>query len=190
MGTRRRAVRVGLAALAVAFLLLASTAGAERAWVKGEVRLNVRSGPGTAYRILGSIKTGDPLTVVLREKRWTRVQTSDGVDGWIPAGYLANAPPPLVRLAQLEEETKSLREQLDTVGAEASELRSSNESLSTSDAEQRSELERLTRENLELRAGARWPEWITGALILSTGMVLGAILNRVSGRGRRQRIRL
>lgn len=182
--------RTAAAVLLALGLLAPQASGAERAWIKGEVRLNLRSGPGTAYRILTGVQTGDALTVMERDERWTRVRTGDGKVGWIPAGYLEPKPPPGVRLAQLEVEARRLREQLEKTGAEAEALRASNESLTTSDTEQRAELERLTRDNLELRAGARWPEWITGALILSTGMVLGAILSRLSGRGRRQRIRL
>ena len=119
-----------------------------------------------------------------------RSGTANDETGWIPAGYLDKEPPPRVRLEQLETETQRLREQLEKVDAEATELRTTNESLSSSDAERSERLERLDRENVALRAGARWPHWITGALILSTGMVLGALLSRISGRGRRQRIRL
>lgn len=171
-------------------LLWPEASSAQRAWIKGEVRLNLRSGPGTNYRILAGVKTGDALTVLDRQERWTKVRTAEGKSGWIPAGYLDTNPPPTVRLEQLETESKELREQLEKIDGEAKELRSSNESLSSSDVEKTNEINRLTRENLELRAGARWPEWITGALILSTGMVLGALLSRLSVRGRRQRIRL
>jgi SH3 domain protein len=177
--------------LCLALGLLGSQASAaERAWIKGEVRLNLRSGPGTNYRILDGVKTGDVLTVLNRKESWTEVRTEEGKSGWIPAGYLDTTPPPTIRLEQLETERVQLREQLEKLDGEAQELRSTNETLSASDSEQTNEINRLTRENLELRAGARWPEWITGALILSTGMVLGALLSRLSGRGRRQRIRL
>ena len=62
--------------------------------------------------------------------------------------------------------------------------------LASRDQEQRSQIDILTRENLELRAGARWPEWITGAGILGAGMLMGAILHSITGRRSRPRIRL
>jgi hypothetical protein len=65
-----------------------------------------------------------------------------------------------------------------------------NEKLTSQDEGQRSEIDRLTRENYELRAGARWPEWIAGACLLSAGMIVGAILHRNSGRRPGPRIRL
>ena len=50
---------VSLAALGLG--LGASVASAqESAWVRGEIRLNVRSGPGTEFRILGGVATGAP----------------------------------------------------------------------------------------------------------------------------------
>src|SRR4030095_12447711 len=57
MSRRRLAARLS----AAGGLLLARTAGAESAGVKGEVILNVRIGPGTEYRPLGAITTGDPV---------------------------------------------------------------------------------------------------------------------------------
>ena len=62
--------------LCLALGLLGSQASAaERAWIKGEVRLNLRSGPGTSYRILDGVKTGDVLTVLNRQESWTEVRT-------------------------------------------------------------------------------------------------------------------
>jgi hypothetical protein len=42
---------------------------------------------------------------------------------------------------------------------------------------------------MELRAGARWPEWIAGASILAVGMLMGAILQSANGRRARPKIR-
>jgi hypothetical protein len=41
-----------------------------------------------------------------------------------------------------------------------------------------------------LRAGSRYQEWITGALILALGMLIGAFLHRNSTRRPSSRIRL
>ena len=179
---RGRAVARAMARVGVALAVASGAAAADRAWVSGEVTLNLRTGAGTQYRIVGVLRTGDAVDVLTRGEKWTQ--------GWIRAGYLDAVAPPTVRLAQLEKQVTDLSDQLGKTRSEAEELKSRNQTLSSSDGEQRSEIERLTRENLELRAGARWPEWITGALILSTGMALGALLRSLSGRGRRQRIRL
>lgn len=176
--------------LLIAAVLLPSVALAEPAWVRGEIRLNVRSGPGTQYRILEGVTTGDGLTVVSRSEKWTQVRLESGKQGWIPAGYLETEPPPTIKLQQLEDEVTTLRAKLEKSTSEESTLRESNESLSQSDGGQKQDIERLTLENIKLRAGARYPEMIAGASIFCAGMILGAILHRNSGRRQSPRIRL
>ena len=66
----------------------------------------------------------------------------------------------------------------------------SNETLASQDGEQQSQIKELTMDNMELRAGARYPEWITGASIFAAGMVLGAWLRHSSARRQPSRIRL
>lgn len=182
-------------ALAICFsLVLVSTlvgsAAAEVAWVRGHVRLQLRAGAGTQFKILKVLETGDEIEVLERGESWTRVRTAAGDTGWIPAGYLETEPPPTLRLAQLETETGSLRTQLEALRSEAAQLRESNATLGSNDSGQREQIESLKTENYELRAGSRYQEWITGALILASGMILGALLHRNSTRRPSSRIRL
>ncbi len=159
-------------------------------WVRGNIRLNLRSGAGTQFKIIASVETGDQLKVLNTGESWTRVETSEGKTGWIPAGYLETEPPPTLRLKMLETETGTLRTELEEVRTEAARLRESNATLSSTDSGQREEIEALKTDNYELRAGSRYQEWITGALILSLGMLLGAFLHRNSTRRPSSRIRL
>lgn len=187
-----RALACLLAGLALALPLFASApaAAADIGWVRGNIRLNLRAGAGTQFKILKAVETGDQLEVLARGESWTRVRTSDGETGWIPAGYLETEPPPTLRLAQLESETATLRSQLEEIRSEASTLRESNATLAANDSGQREEIESLKIENYELRAGSRYQEWITGALILGLGMIVGAFLHRNSTRRPSSRIRL
>jgi len=175
------------AALAAA-LLIAPHARAETGWVGDHVRLNLRTGPGSQFRILGSVETGDSVEILTRGEDWIEVR-AEGKSGWVPDGFLQNEPPAVVKLARSETETADLRSRSGVLGEEATKLRSENAQLAARESEQRAELERLTRDNLELRAGARWPEWIAGACILAVGMALGALL-RGSARRQTPRIRL
>ena len=67
----RAARRVSAAVLVFA----AVAVGAETSWVKDELRLNLRSGPGNEYRIKGYIKTGDAVTVLSRREGWVQIRT-------------------------------------------------------------------------------------------------------------------
>ncbi len=185
----------GLALALACVLLFSSTltslaAAAEFGWVRSYIRLNLRAGAGTQFKILGGVETGDELRILDRGESWTRVQTTDGKIGWIPAGYLETKPPPTLRLQQLETERATLLMELEEIRTEASQLRESNATLTATDSGQREEIESLKIDNYELRAGSRYQEWITGALILTLGMLVGAFLHRNSTRRPSSRIRL
>ncbi|HEY8152912.1 MAG TPA: TIGR04211 family SH3 domain-containing protein [Myxococcota bacterium] len=188
-GLRSRRTRGPLRAAALAAgMLVAPLAHAETGWVDDQVRLNLRTGPGNQYRILDSVETGDSVEILSRGDGWIEVN-ADGKTGWVPDGYLQADPPAVVKLARIESEAAELRTRSKQIGEDAEKLRGEHEQLAAREAEQRTELERLTRDNLELRAGARWPEWIAGACILAVGMALGALL-RGSARRQTPRIRL
>jgi uncharacterized protein YgiM (DUF1202 family) len=178
---------LGAAALA-AGMLVAPLARAETGWVDDQVRLNLRTGPGNQYRIIASVETGDSVEILSRGDGWIEV-SAEGKSGWVPDGYLEAEPPAVVKLARIESEAAELRTRTKTLGEDSEKLRGENQELAARESEQRAELERLTRDNLELRAGARWPEWIAGACILAVGMALGALL-RGSARRQTPRIRL
>ena len=190
LGTALTTILVVLT-LSAALLAPKDAEARERAWVRGEIRLNVRSGPGTQFRILGGVATGDGLVITRRGDGWIEVQLEDGITGWIPEGYLKAEPPPTVRLAQLEREVVDLRERLDTSTSDAEQLKQGNATLTETDGTQRAEIDRLTLDNTKLRAGARYPELIAGAGILAAGMILGALLHKSSSSRRpMSRIRL
>lgn len=179
------------AALAVALALLPGAAArAEPAWVGGQVRLNVRTGPGAEYRIVGVIETGDTIEVVQRGETWSKVRTGDGKEGWIPGGYLSSQPPPALRVDELEAELARLRQQLAGLEEANTRLAEGTPSREQDEAVRRAELDRLAAENRQLKAGARWPEWITGATILAGGILVGAVMGSLSRRRNARRIRL
>ena len=184
----RRAHGLLRAAALAAGMILAPLARAETGWVDDQVRLNLRTGPGNQYRILASIETGDSVEILSRGDGWIEVN-AEGKSGWVPEGYLQSDPPAVVKLARIESEAVELRTRTKQLAEDTEKLRGENQLLATRESEQRAELERLTRDNLELRAGARWPEWIAGACILGVGMALGALL-RGSARRQTPRIRL
>jgi SH3 domain protein len=175
-------------------LLVGAEALAEKAWVRSEIRLNIRTGPGTQFRIVGVIKTGDGVNILERGESWTKVSLKDDEGkqkvGWIPEGYLNPVPPPTIRLQQAEARVITLEEQLSKTEQETGKLRETNDLLNSQDGEQQTQIKQLTMENMELRAGARYPEWITGASIFAAGMVLGAWLRHNSARRQPSRIRL
>jgi uncharacterized protein YgiM (DUF1202 family) len=178
-----------LAATLVTLAALAVSASAEKAWVRG-ASLNLRSGAGREQSVLGSLAPGEPVEVIGESGEWLEVRREDGSEGYIAARYVSRDAPPEARIHELEGEVERLRDELAGAAREADDARQRGEEAAGLHAERAAEIERMRRENEALRAGARWPEWITGALILSTGMALGAALRGVSGRRRQARLRL
>ena len=185
------AVRGAFACFALAALTMTPfPSGAETAWVKDELRLNLRTGAGTEFRIIGVIKSGDRVEVLERKEGWTQVQRRGDEAGWIPVGYLQVAVPARIQLVETEERLTSLQEELDQLTTETELLRTSNQNLDERDVERTAAVEKLTRENQAYQAAADWGGYITGAVILGVGMIVGWILKVSSGRGRSSRVRL
>jgi SH3 domain protein len=189
---RERRRSRGLPMAWIACLALASLAApaarAEVAWVRDTI-LSVRPDPGRGERI-AIVRSGDKVTILERDEQWTRVRLEDGTEGWITQGFLRSEPPPVVSVEKHERQTGELRDALESATLERDELSEANATLVARDEKQRAEIEQLTRENLELRAGARWPEWITGASVLLAGMLLGIFVHRSASRRPSPRIRL
>ena len=56
--------------------------------------VNLRSGPGTRYRVLGKLSSGARLEILGQQQGWYRVATAKGNIGWVAAEYfkLGSAP--------------------------------------------------------------------------------------------------
>jgi len=180
-------------AAAIAFGLLGCTlalgAAAEERWAQG-APLELRSGAGLGYRVLGRVAAGQRVDVLQNGDGWFRVRTGEGQEGWIVAEFLATSAPPRERVGQLEEETARLRAELAAITTEGERLRRSAGELEGRDHERSVELDRLLRENARLAAGERWPDWIAGAAILAFGMLIGSLMRSYTSGRRAGRIRL
>ena len=53
--------------------------------------LNVRSGPGTNYSVIGTLNNGDKVTILDPEKKngvWLKIKTASGLEGYCSSNYL------------------------------------------------------------------------------------------------------
>lgn len=85
MTIKKTAITIGLAVMA--FGATAASAYAATAYATGSV--NVRSGPGTGYRVVDQLRRGERVDVVGCRGSWCRVVKS-GPDGWVSANYLSS----------------------------------------------------------------------------------------------------
>ncbi len=155
-----------------------------RSYIRDEIRVNMRAGPGLQYKIIELLTSGDPVRNLGTEQEWTRVRSAAGKEGWVPKGYVTNEPPPSVALpgvqakltqatSKIDELTKKLATQATAI-QELDELRSSNQEL-------------LSEVN-ELTWSSGWKSMATGAAVIVLGMVIGLLIPR--GSGARNRLKL
>ncbi len=52
--------------------------------------VNVRSGPGTNYRIVDALYTGQHVNITGQAGGWCKISKT-GADGWVSCAYLSNA---------------------------------------------------------------------------------------------------
>lgn len=56
--------------------------------------LRIRSGPGTQYKVLGSLKAKDTATLLLHQNDWAQIRTASGDIGWVAAQYIRTGATP------------------------------------------------------------------------------------------------
>lgn len=88
MTLRNKLIASGLATLAVIATTIAATAAP--AVATGNV--NVRSGPGTGFHRVDTLRRGEQVDVQYCRGSWCYVQKR-GPDGWVSASYLRSARP-------------------------------------------------------------------------------------------------
>ena len=158
---------------------------AQADYVRDELRINMRSGPGLQYRIVKLLRSGDQVARLTEQDDWVQVRSGEGEEGWVPAGYLSAAPPPSValprvqrRLQNAQARVKELDETLEAQSEAVREL----ETL-------RTQVEALQSENIRLSGSTRWKELAAGGAIVLVGMLIGALLAKTP-RARSRRLKL
>ena len=88
MALSRKIMAAGLAALA----LVATTAAASAAPAYATGNVNVRSGPGTGYGVVDTLRRGEQVDVQYCRGSWCFVDKR-GPSGWVSANYLDRGRP-------------------------------------------------------------------------------------------------
>lgn len=108
-------------ALAVLMMLAVPAAHAKDNYISDELFTYMHSGPGTQFRIVGSVDAGTKVTVVdsNRNAGYTQVIDDRGRKGWVETKYVSNQPGLKTRLPALEEELTQVKEALASAQGDA-----------------------------------------------------------------------
>ncbi|PMG76587.1 peptide-binding protein [Shewanella sp. 10N.286.51.B7] len=181
----------------VALLLLSKGLMAQTHYITDDVFIYIHGGPGTQYRILGSIEAGQTITLLNETQNdYSKVRDHKDREGWVKSDLIETGSSLRTRLPIIEAElaqTKSTLAQLDQSSESvAQQLTSSNNQI----ASLQSELTKVTNErdtaNQQLQSikdNAQSKMWQQGALIAGLGALIGIILVYLPRPQRKQKSR-
>ena len=164
-------------------IFVSSLANAATKYVSDDLHTFIHSGPGTKYKIIGSVNTGEHIKVIRKESNFTLVKDSKGRSGWINSKYVSSKPGLKERLPRLETELSKLKIQLeedkgnlDSKASQVTNLENTNSKLT----KQLKEVQTLNNElnqRLDTKRTDLLIKWFTyGGMVAGAGLILGLII--------------
>jgi SH3 domain protein len=142
-----------LAGFCLLFTAMA-TATAETRYVSDDLGITLRTGQSTQHQILRMVTSGTPVEVLEtnEDSGYSRVRTSQGVEGWVVSRYLMDHPGAQEQLAnarkkltRLEEENKNLKAKLNEVSGDKNSLTKDKSKLSAENDKLQAEVDHIRK---------------------------------------------
>jgi len=132
-----------------------SAAGfAETMYVSDKLKVTVRSGPGTEYKILDIAESGDRVEILENGEDWTLVKMANGKEGYVTSRYLVPGPTYAIRFDQLQAKQKALTQQAAALLEENTRLSQENKQLNAAFNNAEKSLKKLEIDYKELKTGS------------------------------------
>lgn len=111
----RRATLALAALLATAPSVYAEEPSSDTRWVSDSLSTYVRSGPTDGHRIVGTLKSGQKVSLIGTQGNYSQVRGQSGDLVWILTSDLQTVPGQSERLPQLDAQVAELSGQLKTI---------------------------------------------------------------------------
>ena len=165
-------------------------------FISDDLFIYMHSGPGTNYRILGSINAGTQVQIHQElENNYQKITDARGREGWVESKYVSTNPSLKSVVAELNGKLASATEQLTQQDSELGDKRQSIQTLETESAQLKKQISELsqqlseTKKQLSTQDMEVKKEWFfTGAIVLGIGLLLGAIIPKLFGTKRRSQM--
>ncbi|APW65853.1 MULTISPECIES: TIGR04211 family SH3 domain-containing protein [Arcobacteraceae] len=135
--------------LTLAILTLSTSAFAAN-YVSNDLFTYSHSGPGSKYKIVGTVNAGQKITILSRSAGFTQIRDQKGRTVWINSKYVSNQPGLKKQLETLNIKHSKLVDKLSTYEEEANKNKANLEKDLTSNINQVQELQK-TNEALNKR---------------------------------------
>ncbi len=104
-----------LISMLIITFFISGYAAAETVYVKGVMKITMRTGPGRDHKIIAMLKSGDSLEMLDSEDGWSNVKTSSGKEGWVLTRFITNKIPVSLLVNKLKQQNKDLSETLENL---------------------------------------------------------------------------
>ncbi len=104
-----------LISMLMIIFFISGYAAAETVYVKGVMKITMRTGPGRDHKIIAMIKSGDSLEMLDSKDGWSNVKTFSGKVGWVLTRFITDKVPVSLLVSKLKQQNKELSESLENV---------------------------------------------------------------------------
>lgn len=103
--------------LATLLLALPSAASSQttQRWVSDSLNTWVRSGPTDGHRIVGTLQSGQAVTLIGSDGKYSQVRNESGNSVWILSSELQSVPGQAERIPVLEQQVNQLSSELENI---------------------------------------------------------------------------
>ena len=131
---------------------------AETQYVSDHLVITVRTGQGAQFQIIKTLESGEHVKVLEKtETGYTRVETSDGTEGWVRSQYLAEEPVASEKLARAQAQLLKTRTALKKIKESYAELSKDHKLISQTQATLSTDKKQLDSELARLSEVAKKP---------------------------------
>jgi SH3 domain protein len=141
-----------LSGVLVILLFAAGGLHAQTRYVSDRMEITLRSGPGTQFKILELLTSGQAVQVLDAGPEWSRVRVGQDAEGWVLNRYLMDQPTARIQLERMERRHRTLTERAAALEAENAQLKARNSQLSEALAAEEKESEQLRQIYEQLKA--------------------------------------
>ncbi|MFC0309141.1 TIGR04211 family SH3 domain-containing protein [Gallibacterium trehalosifermentans] len=186
-------------------LIISQCAFAQTQYVSENLNTYLRKGAGDQFKIVGTIKSGEAVTVLEKKDKYTQIRDSRNREGWILSSELSSAASSKEQVPALQKQIDELTLKLNRINHdwqqrtnEMQRRTQQAEKQSSELLEQNSQLSRqldiIKNKNKDLEAMLdsekrgiiiRW--FIYGGSVLAVGLLLGLVIPVLIPRRRRDR---
>ncbi|WP_165905007.1 TIGR04211 family SH3 domain-containing protein [Parashewanella curva] len=172
-----------------------TTAQEDTRYVSENIYIYLHSGPGSQYKILGSVAAGKTISSLNEtENGYAKIIDDKGREGWVQANMITSKPTFRITQPQLEQQLADIKQSLsqnDSKEAQlTAQLQQTTDKLSLAEqakkkAEQellkvqmqtKDEVARLQTQVNELNDDAKYQFWREGGMIAGIGLLIGLVI--------------